>query len=135
MVINIKVIKNSIEIKSDPIISSKIKYQLLQKLGEMYSLKTDGKEFSELDGNFNITKKEKKEYLKFYKQNNFNYSFEEFLELTMFPVGEIDLYSKERNERIAYIDFEPDGDDNVIWIDIFDKKSKKKLLDLINSLN
>lgn len=134
MVIDVKVINNSIEIKCNPIVPSKFKYQLLEKLGELYTLKKNDKEVYEKVEKFKITDEEKKEYLKFYKQNDFHYSFEEFLALTIFPVGTLELLSKENNEKIAFIDFVPDGDVNMIWINVYDKKSRNSLFDLINNL-
>ena len=44
------------------------------------------------------------------------------------------LLSKEDKEKIAYVDFEPDGDINTIWIEVAHSAIKNKLLLLINSL-
>ncbi len=134
MIIEVKVLKKAIEIKCKPIVPSKFKYQLLEKLGELYALKINHEEVYEKGGKTKISDEEKKEYLSFYNQNDFHYSFEEFLELAIFPVETIELLSKANNEKIAFIDFVPDGDVNMIWIDVYDIRNKYILLNIINNL-
>lgn len=134
MVINVKAIKNSIEIKCKPIVPARFKYKLLEKLISLYTLKVDDNIDFQFVKNSKIKEEEKKEILKFYEHNEFNYSFEEFLELTVFPIGTAELLSKKNYEKIAFIDFVPDGDVDVIWIDVYDKEHQQKLIDLIKKI-
>ena len=80
-----------------------------------------------------MTEEEKNKFLRFYNQNNFNYSFEEFIELNMFPTDVLEIYTKD-NEKIAFIDFMPDGDVYLIWIDVYEKEYQSKLIDLIQQI-
>lgn len=131
----IKVAKNAIIIKCNPIIPFKFKCQLVKKLGEFYFIKDFNMKYFESDDRPDISEEEEKKYLEFYEHENFNYSFEEFLGLSLFPVGTLEIYSKNGNKKIAFIDFVPDGDVNTIWIDIFDAKSKEDLLNLIETIS
>ena len=63
-----------------------------------------------------------------------DYTFEEFLELAMFPVGIVELLSKNNEEKIAFIDFVPDGDVDLFWIDVYDKEHQQKLLNTIREI-
>ena len=80
-----------------------------------------------------VTEEEKNKFLNFYNQNNFDYSFEEFIELHMFPIDALEIYTED-NERIAFIDFIPDGDVYLIWIDVYEKEYQEKLIDLIQQI-
>lgn len=130
--VKVKAIKNSIEIKCKPLIPSDFKYKLLTKLSFNYILKSDGKRVLKIDKN-EITEEEKNKFLNFYNQNNFDYSFEEFIELHMFPIDALEIYTED-NERIAFIDFIPDGDVYLIWIDVYEKEYQEKLIDLIQQI-
>ena len=130
--VKVKAIKNSIEIKCKPLIPSDFKYKLLTKLSFNYILKSDGKRLLKIDKN-EITEEEKNKFLNFYNQNNFDYSFEEFIELHMFPIDALEIYTED-NERIAFIDFIPDGDVYLIWIDVYEKEYQEKLIDLIQQI-
>lgn len=130
--VKVKAIKNSIEIKCKPLIPSDFKYKLLTKLSFNYILKSDGKRLLKIDKN-EITEEEKNKFLNFYSQNNFDYSFEEFIELHMFPIDALEIYTED-NEKIAFIDFIPDGDVYLIWIDVYEKEYQEKLIDLIQQI-
>ena len=130
--VKIKAIKNSIEIKCKPIVPSDFKYKLLTKLSFNYILKFDGKRLLKIDKN-EITEEEKNKFLIFYNQNNLDYSFEEFIELHMFPIDVLEIYTKD-NQKIAFIDFIPDGDVYLIWIDVYKKEYQSKLIDLIKQI-
>ena len=130
--VKVKAIKNSIEIKCKPLVPSDFKYKLLTKLSFNYILKSDGKRLLKIDKN-EITEEEKNKFLNFYNQNNFDYSFEEFIELHMFPIDALEIYT-EVNEKIAFIDFIPDGDVYLIWIDVYEKEYQEKLIDLIQQI-
>lgn len=130
--VKVKAIKNSIEIKCKPLVPSDFKYNLLTKLSFNYILKSDGKRLLKIDKN-EITEEEKNKFLNFYNQNNFDYSFEEFIELHMFPIDALEIYT-EVNEKIAFIDFIPDGDVYLIWIDVYEKEYQEKLIDLIQQI-
>lgn len=134
MVIDVKAINNSIEIKCKPIVPAKLKYKLLEELISLYILKVEGNIDFQFDKNPKIEEKEKKDFLDFYEHNEFNYSFEEFLELTMFPAGTVELLSKNNEEKIAFIDFVPDGDVDLIWMDVYDKEHQQKLINLIEKI-
>ena len=134
MVINVKNIRNSIEIKCKPLIPSKFKYSLLELLCEHYILATESGEFLE-DINPNVLVfDDKSEYTSAYIEADLGCTFEEFLALVCFPIGSVTLLSKENKEKIAHVDFEPDGDVNTIWIELFRSEIKKQLLFLIDSL-
>lgn len=134
MVINVKNIRNSIEIKCKPLIPSKFKYSLLELLCEHYILATESGEFLE-DINPNILVfDDKREYTSAYIEAGLGCTFEEFVALVCFPIGSVTLLSKENKEKIAHVDFEPDGDVNTIWIELFRSEIKKQLLFLIDSL-
>lgn len=77
---------------------------------------------------------DKIEYTSAYNEADLGCTFEEFLELVCFPIGSVTLLSKENKEKIAYVDFEPDGDVNTIWIELFSSEIKNNLLLLIGSL-
>lgn len=130
--VKVKAIKNSIEIKCKPLVPSDFKYKLLTKLSFNYILKSDGKRLLKIDKN-EITEEEKNKFLNFYNQNNFDYSFEEFIELHMFPIDALEIYT-EVNEKFAFIDFIPDGDVYLIWIDVYEKEYQEKLIDLIQQI-
>ena len=130
--VKVKAIKNSIEIKCKPLVPSDFKYKLLTKLSFNYILKSDGKRLLKIDKN-EITEEEKNKFLNFYNQNNFDYSFEEFIELHMFPIDALEIYT-EVNEKIAFIDFIPDGEIYLIWIDVYEKEYQEKLIDLIQQI-
>ena len=130
--VKVKAIKNSIEIKCKPLIPSDFKYKLLTKLSFNYILKSDGKRLLKIEKN-EITEEEKNKFLNFYSQNNFDYSFEEFIELHMFPIDALEIYTED-NEKIAFIDFIPDGDVYLIWIDVYEKEYQEKLIDLIQQI-
>lgn len=130
--VKVKAIKNSIEIKCKPLVPSDFKYKLLTKLSFNYILKSDGKRLLKIDKN-EITEEEKNKFLNFYNQNNFDYSFEEFIELHMFPIDALEIYTED-NEKIAFIDFIPDGDVYLIWIDVYEKEYQEKLIDLIQQI-
>ena len=130
--VKVKAIKESIEIKCKPIVPFDFKYKLLNKLSFNYILKSKGKRFNKFDKN-KMTEEEKNKFLRFYNQNNFNYSFEEFIELNMFPTDVLEIYTKD-NEKIAFIDFMPDGDVYLIWIDVYEKEYQSKLIDLIQQI-
>ena len=132
IMVKVKAIKESIEIKCKPIVPFDFKYKLLNKLSFNYILKSKGKRFNIFDKN-KMTEEEKNEFLRFYNQNNFNYSFEEFIELNMFPTDVLEIYTKD-NEKIAFIDFIPDGDVYLIWIDVYEKEYQSKLIDLIQQI-
>ena len=132
IMVKLKAIKDSIEIKCRPIVPYDFKYKLLNNLSLNYILKSGGKRLLKIDKN-KITEKEKNEFLIFYNQNNYDYSFEEFIELNMFPIDVIDIYTKD-NEKIAFIDFIPDGDVCLIWIDVYEKEHQSKLIDLIQQI-
>ncbi|MBO5439416.1 MAG: hypothetical protein J6A53_02015 [Clostridia bacterium] len=131
--VKVKAIKDSIEIKSKPIVPTDFKYKLLIKLSLNYILKSDGKTLLKIDKN-EITEEEKKEFLNFYNQSNFDYTFEEFIELHMFPIDTLEIYTKDNN-KIAFIDFMPDGDVYLIWIDVYEKEYRTKLIELIQQIN
>ena len=133
MVIDVKAINNSIRIKCKPIIPAEFKYKLLEKVGNLYTLKVGDSVDFQFDKELGI-KKKKKEFLNFYLQNEFDYTFEEFLELAMFPVGIVELLSKNNEEKIAFIDFVPDGDVDLVWIDVYDKEHQQKLLNTIREI-
>ena len=130
--VKVKEIKNSIEIKCKPLVPFDFKYKLLTKLSFNYILKSDGKRLLKIDKN-EITEEEKNKFLNFYNQNNFDYSFEEFIELHMFPIDALEIYTED-NEKIAFIDFIPDGDVYLIWIDVYEKEYQEKLIDLIQQI-
>lgn len=130
--VKVKAIKNSIEIKCKPIVPSYFKYKLFINLSFNFILKSNGKRLLKIDKN-EITEEEKNKFLIFYNQNNFDYSFEEFIELHMFPVDALEIYTKD-NEKIAFIDFIPDGDVYLIWIDVYEKEYQAKLIDLIQQI-
>ena len=130
--IQVKAIKDSIEIKCKPIVPADFKYKLLTKLSFNYILKSNGKRLLKIDKN-EITEEEKNKFLNFYNQNSFDYSFEEFTELHMFPIDALEIYTKD-NEKIAFIDFIPDGDVYLIWIDVYEKEYQEKLIDLIQQI-
>ena len=130
--VKVKAIKDSIEIKCRPIVPSDFKYKLFINLSFNYILKSGGKRLLKIDKN-EITEEEKNEFLIFYNQNNFDYSFEEFIELHMFPIDALEIYTKD-NEKIAFIDFIPDGDVYLIWIDVYEKEYQSKLIDLIQQI-
>ena len=130
--VKVKAIKNSIEIKCKPLVPSDFKYKLLSKLSFNYILKSDGKSLLKIDKN-EITEEEKNKFLNFYSQNNFDYSFEEFIELHMFPIDALEIYTED-NDKIAFIDFIPDGDVYLIWIDVYEKEYQEKLIDLIQQI-
>ena len=132
IMVKVKAIKNSIEIKCKPLVPSDFKYKLLTKLSFNYILKSDGKRLLKIDKN-EITEEEKNKFLNFYNQNNFDYSFEEFIELHMFPIDALEIYTED-NEKIAFIDFIPDGDVCLIWIDVYEKEHQSKLIDLIQQI-
>lgn len=134
MVINVNTIKNFIEIKCKPIIPSKFKYSFLESLKKDYFLAT---ETGEIIGDIKpdeLTFDDKTKYMSAYTEVSLGCTFEEFLELVCFPIGSVTLLSKEDQKKIAYLDFEPDGDTNTIWIELFSPQSKKKILLLIDSL-
>ncbi|MBE5731015.1 MAG: hypothetical protein E7350_03610 [Clostridiales bacterium] len=133
MAIDVKVKKNYIQLNCKPIIPIEFKYNLLQQLANFYILKSDEEPVFTINRT-TITEEERKELLKFYEQYDVDYSFEEFIELHMFPVGELDLYSKDRTKKIAFIDFVPDGDVYSIWIDVFDQNSKENLVQIIRNI-
>ena len=130
--VKVKAIKNSIEIKCKPIVPSDFKYKLFINLSFNFILKSNGKRLLKIDKN-EITEEEKNKFLIFYNQNNFDYSFEEFIELHMFPIDALEIYTKD-NEKIAFIDFIPDGDAYLIWIDVYEKEYQAKLIDLIQQI-
>lgn len=137
MVIDVKAFKNSIEIKCNPIIPLKFKYIFLKKLKSIYNLKTnddcfieDVDAFIECEKNNRATIK-KEEYLNFYLENRFSFSFEDFLDLTTFSVGTL-IISNQISKTIAVVDFVPDGEVNSIWIDICSSEHAENLLQLIN---
>lgn len=130
--VKVKAIKNSIEIKCKPIVPSDFKYKLFINLSFNFILKSNGKRLLKIDKN-EITEEEKNKFLIFYNQNNFDYSFEEFIELHMFPIDALEIYTKD-NEKIAFIDFIPDGDVYLIWIDVYEKEYQAKLIDLIQQI-
>ena len=130
--VKIKVFRDSIEIKCKSIVPYHFKYKFLSKLAFYYILKSEGETIFKINKN-KITEDEKKEFLKFYEQNNFVYTFEEFIELTMFPIGALEIYTKD-NDKIAFIDFMPDGDVCSIWMDIYNMNYKQRLLDLIKDV-
>ena len=132
IMVKVKAIKNSIEIKCKPLVPSDFKYKLLTKLSFNYILKSDGKRLLKIDKN-EITEEEKNKFLNFYNQNSFDYSFEEFIELHMFPIDALEIYTED-NEKIAFIDFIPDGDVYLIWIDVYEKEYQEKLIDLIQQI-
>ena len=134
MVIDVKVINDSIEVKCKPIVPAQFKYRLLENLQSLYTLKTDDNIDFQLVANLKIEEERKKEFLECYEHNEFNYSFEEFLELSMFPVGTVELLSKKKEEKIAFIDFVPDGDVDLIWIDVYDREHQQKLINLIKKI-
>lgn len=133
MAINVKAIKNSIKIECKPIVPAQFKYKLLEKLRSLYTLKADDIDFNLFEDQ-KIEEEDKKEILEFYEHNEFNYSFEEFLELTMFPIGTAELLSKKNDEKIAVIDFVPDGDVDMVWIDVYNKEHQQELIDLIKKI-
>ncbi|MBO5328094.1 MAG: hypothetical protein J6B04_02845 [Clostridia bacterium] len=130
--VKIKVIKDAIELTYKPIVPSDFKYKLLNKLSLNYILKSEGKTLLKIEKN-EITKEEKNQFLNFYNQNNFKYTFEEFIELNIFPVGTLEIYTKDNN-KIAFIDFMPDGDVYLIWIDIYKKEYQTKLIELLQQI-
>ena len=130
--VKVKAIKNSIEIKCKPIVPSDFKYKLFINLSFNFILKSNGKRILKIDKN-EITEEEKNQFLNFYNQNNFDYSFEEFIELHMFPIDALEIYTED-NEKIAFIDFIPDGDVYLIWIDVYEKEYQAKLIDLIQQI-
>ena len=130
--VKVKAIKNSIEIKCKPIVPSDFKYKLFINLSFNFILKSNGKRILKIDKN-EITEEEKNKFLIFYNQNNFDYSFGEFIELHMFPIDALEIYIKD-NEKIAFIDFIPDGDVYLIWIDVYEKEYQAKLIDLIQQI-
>ena len=130
--VKVKAIKNSIEIKCKPIVPSDFKYKLFINLSFNFILKSNGKRILKIDKN-EITEEEKNKFLIFYNQNNFDYSFGEFIELHMFPIDALEIYTKD-NEKIAFIDFIPDGDVYLIWIDVYEKEYQAKLIDLIQQI-
>ena len=134
MVINMKNNKNSIQIKSKTIIPSKFKYSFLELLREHYILATENCEFIENIKPESLTFDEETKYASIYNQSDWNCNFEEFLELVCFPIGSVTLLSKENKEKVALVDFEPDGDVNMIWIELFCSRIKNDLLLLIDSL-
>lgn len=134
MVIDVKVINDSIEVKCKPIVPAQFKYRLLENLQSLYTLKTDDNIDFQLVANLKIEEERKKEFLECYEHNEFNYSFEEFLELSMFPVGTVELLSKKKEEKIAFIDFVPDGDVDLIWIDVYDREHQQKIINLIKKI-
>lgn len=130
--VKVKAIKDSIEIKCKPIVPYNFKYKLLSKLAIHYILKSDGKIILKVDKN-KINEEEKKVFLSFYEQNNFDYSFEEFIELHLFPICTLEIFTKD-NEKIAFIDFMPDGDAYLIWIDVYNKEYQTELINLIKKI-
>ena len=51
----------------------------------------------------------------------------------MFQTDVLEIYTKD-NENIAFIDFMPDGDVYLIWIDVYEKEYQSKLIDLIQQI-
>lgn len=134
--IEVKVINSAIAIRRNPIIPTEFKYKLLEKLGERYTVKDKEKD-QEISGKvekIKLTDSEMEKCLDFYRQNNFKYSFEEYLECKSFPIDTLELFSMEDNTKIALVDFVPDGDVNLVWIDVYNANYKNSLVGLINSL-
>ena len=129
-----KNIKNAIEIKCNPLIPAKFKYSLLELLREHYILATESGEILDDIKPDTLKLDDKIEYTSAYNEADLGCTFEEFLELVCFPIGSVTLLSKENKEKIAYVDFEPDGDVNTIWIELFSSEIKNNLLLLIGSL-
>ena len=130
--VKVKAIKDSIEIKCKPIVPYEFKNKLLTKLSFNYILKIDGKIIHNIDKH-KINEEEKREFLNFYEKNNFEYTFKEFIELYIFPISTLEIYTKS-NIKIAFIDFIPDGDVYLIWIDVYEKEYQEKLIDLIQQI-
>ena len=127
-----KFFKNSIEIRCKPIVSYEFKDKLIKNLSIEYLLKSNDKLIHKID-KIAISDAEQEELLNFYKQNDFKYSFEEFIELYVFPIDVLDIFTTD-DKKIATIDFMPDGDDDSIWIDIYTQEHKQKLISLIQEL-
>lgn len=130
--VEIKSFSNSIKILCKPIVPYELKVKLIKNLSIDYLLKSNDKMILKIDKSA-IKDDEKTELLNFYKQNDFKYSFEEFIELYVFPIDVLDIFSTS-NKKIATIDFMPDGDVDSIWIDIYTQEHKQKLISLIQKL-
>ena len=133
MAIKIKKYKDSIAIKCTPLIPSEFKYSLLDALSKHYILTAENGEVIE-DIKPDKPEFDEAEFKPAYLEADLGCTFEEFLELVQFPVGSVTLMSKEGKGKIAHLDFEPDGDVNMVWIDVFCSEIKNDLVLLIESV-
>ena len=131
--IKIKSFKNAIRIKCSPIIPGDFKYKMINRLTAVYLLKSDDRVIDFIKKP-EISEEDTKDLMQFYEQNDFEYSFDELVELSLFPIGSFELFSKE-GEKIAFFDLMPDGDVDSIWIDVFIKKYHQELLDFVNDIS
>ncbi|MBQ2710940.1 MAG: hypothetical protein IJF66_03240 [Clostridia bacterium] len=130
--VKIKAINTSIEISCKPIIPCDFKYRMLNKIAVEYILKSDDKIILKFDKS-EINNETRVALQTFYQQNDFEYSFEEFIELEMFPISTLEVYDI-NNDKIAFIDFMPDGDVDSVWIDVYSKEHQLKLVGLIKGV-
>lgn len=130
--VKVRVFNKSIEIKCKPIVPCSFKYKMLNKLASEYILKLEDKIILKIDKS-EIDDEMKVGLQNCYQQNDFEYPLEEFIELAMFPISTLDVYTI-NNDKIAFIDFMPDGDVDSIWIDIYTQEHKQKLISLIQKL-
>lgn len=133
MGLKIKQYKNSIAVKCTPLIPSEFKYSLLDSLSKHYILTAENGEVIE-DIKPDKPEFDEAEFKPAFLEADLGCTFEEFLELVRFPVGSVTLMSKEGKGKIAHLDFEPDGDVNMVWIDVFCSEIKNDLLCLIESV-
>ena len=131
-VITVKHTSKWISICCHPIVPVKIKQSLVQKFFDTYIIKNAEQILKESDLVFNnhLTD-ESGDYRRFYERCGYKCSYKEFLQYAIFPFSLLQLCSYNTGEQIASIDFEPDGDIHLIWIQIDDYTQRNFLFNII----